>query len=61
MKKTYIIPTLQLIELNGETMIAESIQVNGNVTVTKQYVKEDVTNTSSKGYDVWDEDWNANK
>ena len=61
MKKTYIIPTLQLIELNGETMIAESIQVNGNVTVTKQYVKEDVTNTSSKGYDVWDEDWSANK
>ena len=58
MKKTYIIPSFKLTTMGCETLIAESITVNGDNTTSGTsggWVKED--NNSQSRYNVWDDDW----
>ena len=55
MKKTYIIPSLQLIEIHCEKLIAESIAYDATKSTGTQYIKSDRSSRSS--YSVWDEDW----
>lgn len=60
MKKIYIIPEMQLTQLACESLIAESVVVDGQKTATGTsggWVKEDATSTSRDSYNVWDDDW----
>ena len=55
MKKTYIIPELQLTHINAATMIAESVGVNKTTTVEGDrggWVKQDRSD-----HNVWGDDW----
>ncbi len=61
MKKTYIIPEMQLTMIACEKLIAESFEINGNTTVrgtSGGWVKEDTGSRSD--YNVWDDDWSKN-
>ena len=58
MKKTYIIPEMQLTVIACEQLIAESLGINSSTTVqgtSGGWVKEDAT--SRDDYNVWDDDW----
>ena len=57
MKKKYIIPTLQLTQISVENLVAESMHVYSETTVTEQYVKGE--SSSRSNYNVWDDDWSA--
>lgn len=62
MKKSYIIPKMQLTVIACEQLIAESIGINGDsskkTTVANGgWAKE---NTSTPDYNVWDDDWSKN-
>ena len=61
MKKTYIIPEIQLTLISHET-IASGSETQGFFQEggTSQLIKEDVTNTSNPSYNVWDDDWSKN-
>lgn len=59
MKKTYIIPEMQLMVVDCEKLIAESLVVSGSGTAQGDdggWVKEN--NSSTPSYNVWDDDWN---
>lgn len=61
MKKIYIIPEMQLTQLACESLIAESVVVDGQKTATGTsggWVKEDAA--SRQDYNVWDDDWSKN-
>ena len=58
MKKTYISPEFILVELRGIQMLAESLGVDNNTTVSGTsggWAKEDNTTISDKS--LWDEEW----
>lgn len=58
MKKTYISPEFLLIELRGLQMLAESVIVDGDTTVSGGsggWAKEE--SSSNAGKSVWDEEW----
>jgi len=60
MKKKYIIPQLQLIHINCETLIAESLgKYSTGATPDEVLVKGDNSSSSSSRYNVWDDDWSA--
>lgn len=61
MKKKYIIPQLQLIHINCETLIAESLgkYSQGGADEGVVLVKGDNSSSSSSRYNVWDDDWSA--
>ncbi len=57
MKKTYIIPELQLVTLSNATMIAESLsKYSTGADEGVVLIKDDNAATSS-GYNVWEDDW----
>ena len=59
MKKTYIIPQMQLTVVDCESLIAESLII-GDGTATGEdggWVKQDVTSTTRDSYNVWGDDW----
>ena len=60
MKKTYIIPQMQLTVVDCESLIAESLII-GDGTATGEdggWVKEERgTGWGSSGKSVWDDDW----
>lgn len=58
MKKTYIIPEVEIHAISVESLIAQS-PLGGNDAVGNgtQLVKEDVTSSNTQNYDVWDDDW----
>ena len=58
MKKKYIIPRLQLIHINCETLIAESLGKYSEGADDVVLVKGD-NSSSSSHYNVWDDDWSA--
>ena len=58
MKKTYIQPNLQVVIVNTEHMVAESL-LFGSTSINSE---EDVMvkgESSSPRYNVWDDDWSA--
>ena len=60
MKKTYIIPTLQVAYIAEELPIAQSNQANGrNINLNPNTMKEgdggDAVKTNT--YNVWDDEW----
>ena len=56
MKKTYIIPTVEVLNIAPATLIAESIGKDPEPGDPSQWdVKED--RTSRGTHDVWDDDW----
>lgn len=59
MKKTYIIPMLQLVKLNSETLIADSLsKFSSGADADVVLIKGDNAATSpTSGYNVWDDDW----
>ena len=60
MKKKDIIPRLQLIHINCETLIAESLgKYSTGATSDEVLVKGDNSSSSSSRYNVWDDDWSA--
>ncbi len=59
MKKTYIIPEIELTAVNGSTLLAESLDIDGNKTSTVSnggWVKGNDASPRSD-YNVWDDDW----
>ena len=58
MKKTYIIPQMQLTVVDCESLIAESIIIGDGKTDDGGWVKEERgTGWGSSGKSVWDDDW----
>lgn len=57
MKKTYIIPQMQLTVVDCESLIAESIIIGDGSTDDGGWVKQDVTSTTRDSYNVWGDDW----
>ena len=60
MKKTYIIPTTQVVNVNIQSnLLTES--ANGSLSIdSSQSVETDlVKGTTSSRYNVWDDDWSA--
>ena len=59
MKKTYIIPMLQLVKLNSETLIADSLgKFSSGADADVVLIKDDNAATSTpSGYNVGDDDW----
>lgn len=59
MKKTYIIPQVEIHAISVETLIAQSptpqVTINKNATAIDAGSVEVKDNT--QGYDVWDDDW----
>lgn len=57
MKKTYIIPELQIIKMHMQ----DSILLNTSETTVEDdnggWVKQDVTSTTRDSYNVWGDDW----
>ena len=63
MKKTYIIPQMQLTVVDCESLIAESLII-GDGTATGEdggWVKQDVTSTTRDSYNVWGDDWSKSE
>ena len=59
MKKTDIIPEIELMAVNGATFLAESLGVDGDKTVSGGnggWVKSNDASSRSD-YNVWNEDW----
>lgn len=62
MKKRYVIPEVQIVRMEASAIIAESIVVDGTQKVSTEkggFVKGDTQ--TRQDYNVWDEDWSANK
>ena len=62
MKKTYIIPEIQITEIAFSAMIAESITISGDSSKKTSganggWVKDNSA-SSRDDYNVWDDDWN---
>ena len=61
MKKIYIIPEMQLTVIACESLIAESVEINGSKKTSGTsggWAKEDAS--SRQDYNVWDDDWSKN-
>ena len=56
MKKTYIIPVLNIVKINVENIIATS-GPDISDKPANQSAGMDVKEQSSVSYDVWDDDW----
>ena len=61
MKKTYISPTLQIVKINCEKLIAESYGIYGQSVSNENggWVKGESSPSSTSRYNVWDDDWSA--
>lgn len=57
MKKTYIQPNLQVLNVITERMVAESLTFGTTSIESEEDVM--VKGASAPHYDVWDDDWSA--
>ena len=57
-KKTFIEPKTRMIRVNPSAMVAQSLQVGGNVTENMEADDEGDVKEDRLRYNVWDEDWN---
>ncbi len=56
MKKIYINPHMEIVATNLQAcLLQDSLHINDIVVNDDAMVKEDVS--SSRGYNVWDDDW----
>lgn len=57
MKKSFIEPVTRIIRVNPSAMVAQSLQVGGNVTENMEADDEGDVKEDRLRYNVWDEDW----
>ena len=59
MKKTYINPTLQIVKVNCELMVATSFGKNDTGADADVVLVKGESSSSRGNYSVWDDDWSA--
>lgn len=59
MKKSYIIPTLQIVKIEQTQPIAGSLTTSGATFYDENATGEALVKGNVHHYDVWEDDWSA--
>ena len=57
MKRNYIAPNTRCVEIELETLIAESINYGADTDLQSMDVKEEFQNNSFDSKSIWDKEW----